>query len=960
MKFFIAIVFLIQAASAYSQVVIIPFKSKWKYIDNGTNQGTSWRSTTFNDATWKTGNAELGYGDGDEATVVSYGPKSSSKYLTTYFRTSISIPNPKLYSSFNIGLKRDDGAVVYINGVEVFRSNMPNGTISNSTKASSTASDDGATTQSKSLANTSFISGTNVIAVEIHQDVATSSDISFDFSLTGISTSPNLLPTSNAGVDQTITLPVSSTSLTGSGSDPDGTISAYSWSQVSGPKTISFSTTNTASTIVSGLTTAGNYICRLTVTDNLGGQSTDDIQVIVLTANQLPTSNAGVDQTITLPVSSTSLTGSGSDPDGTISAYSWSQVSGPKTISFSTTNTASTIVSGLTTAGNYICRLTVTDNLGGQSTDDIQVTVSPALQKAILTRGPYLQMANENSVIIRWRTDIASNSRIQLGTSTTNYSISIDDSNVLTEHSVKVTGLEADTKYYYTIGNSSDMLQGSSSNYFTTSPTYNTSRKLSFSAFGDCGKPANSIQSATLNAYLSYTSGNPAELMLLLGDNAYSTGTDAEYQANFFNTYGPTLLKNHILFPAPGNHDYGNVPETQANPNIAYFKNFTTPTNGECGGVPSNSAAYYSYNWGNVHFLSLDSHGNESGNSYRLYDTLSNQVKWIKADLEANTRPWTIVYWHHPPYTMGSHNSDTESELVYMRENLLRILERYGVDLVLCGHSHDYERSYLLKDHFGNESSFNPTLHTSSTSNAKYDGSQNSCPYVVSSDKQKHGTVYVVSGSSGTSNPVQTSFPHNAMPFSINDGGMFYFEVEGNRLDAKFIRQDGSVGDKFTIMKDAGRSSNIEITSGTSTELTASWIGDYKWSTNETTKTISVTPTSNTTYTVVDQNGCITDQFNINLPTTSRIELPSENNLEESNLKVFPTPIRIGETLNIIPSNNTKQEYQLLNMEGMIIKSFFLIGRGKINLGNITPGVYILKSQNKQKIVTKKIIALRN
>ncbi len=866
MKFFIAIVFLIQAASAYSQVVIIPFKSKWKYIDNGTNQGTSWRSTTFNDATWKTGNAELGYGDGDEATVVSYGPKSSSKYLTTYFRTSISIPNPKLYSSFNIGLKRDDGAVVYINGVEVFRSNMPNGTISNSTKASSTASDDGATTQSKSLANTSFISGTNVIAVEIHQDVATSSDISFDFSLTGISTSPNLLPTSNAGVDQTITLPVSSTSLTGSGSDPDGTISAYSWSQVSGPKTISFSTTNTASTIVSGLTTAGNYICRLTVTDNLGGQSTDDIQV----------------------------------------------------------------------------------------------TVSPALQKAILTRGPYLQMANENSVIIRWRTDIASNSRIQLGTSTTNYSISIDDSNVLTEHSVKVTGLEADTKYYYTIGNSSDMLQGSSSNYFTTSPTYNTSRKLSFSAFGDCGKPANSIQSATLNAYLSYTSGNPAELMLLLGDNAYSTGTDAEYQANFFNTYGPTLLKNHILFPAPGNHDYGNVPETQANPNIAYFKNFTTPTNGECGGVPSNSAAYYSYNWGNVHFLSLDSHGNESGNSYRLYDTLSNQVKWIKADLEANTRPWTIVYWHHPPYTMGSHNSDTESELVYMRENLLRILERYGVDLVLCGHSHDYERSYLLKDHFGNESSFNPTLHTSSTSNAKYDGSQNSCPYVISSDKQKHGTVYVVSGSSGTSNPVQTSFPHNAMPFSINDGGMFYFEVEGNRLDAKFIRQDGSVGDKFTIMKDAGRSSNIEITSGTSTELTASWIGDYKWSTNETTKTISVTPTSNTTYTVVDQNGCITDQFNINLPTTSRIELPSENNLEESNLKVFPTPIRIGETLNIIPSNNTKQEYQLLNMEGMIIKSFFLIGRGKINLGNITPGVYILKSQNKQKIVTKKIIALRN
>jgi len=867
MKFYISMLLLFQAIVADAQVIIIPFKSNWKYLDNGSNQGSSWRSRIFNDATWKTGNAELGYGDGDESTIVSYGSKSSSKYITTYFRTSITIANPKLYSSFNIGIKRDDGAVVYINGVEVFRSNMPSGTISNSTRASTTASDDGATTLSKSLKNSSFIAGTNIIAVEIHQDNPSSPDISFDFSLTG--------------------------------------------------------TTPPA-------------------------------------PNQLPISNAGVDQSITLPTTSTPLSGAGSDPDGTISAYSWSQISGPKTISFSNTNSANTTVSGLTTAGNYLCRLTVTDNSAAQSIDDIQITVLPALQKAILTRGPYLQMVNENSAIIRWRTNLATNSKIQVGTDTSTYTIIVDSLSTLSEHIIKISGLQSDTKYYYTIGSSFDLLQGSSSNYFTTSPAYNTSRKLRFSTLGDCGKPANSVQSATLNAYLSYTSANPAELLLLLGDNAYSKGTDAEYQSNFFDIYGPTLLKNHILFPAPGNHDYGNVPETQANPNLAYFKNFTTPKNAECGGVPSNSTAYYSYDWGNVHFLSLDSYGNESGNLYRLYDTLSNQVKWMKADLEANTRPWTIVYWHHPPYTMGSHNSDTELELVHMRENLLRILERYGVDLVLCGHSHDYERSYLLKDHFGNESSFNPTLHTSSTSNAKYDGSQNSCPYIVSSTKQKHGTVYVVSGSAGSSDPVQTSFPHNAMPFSINDGGMFYFEVEGNRLDAKFIRQDGSVADKFTIMKDAGKSSNVDIVSGTSTELTASWIGDYKWSTDETSKSIMVNPTSNSTYSVIDQNGCVTDQFNINILTTSRIELPNETNAEESDLNVFPTPIIIGELLNIIPSNKSRQEYQLINMEGMIIKRFILTGTGKINLGNITPGLYIIKGHSKQKIVTKRILALRN
>lgn len=164
---------------------IIPTGSVWKYLDNGSNQGTSWRSTSFSDASWASGAAELGYGDGGEATVVNGGP-TSNHYPTTYFRKTISIVDASLFTGYSMQIKRDDGVVVYVNGTEVYRNNMPTGTISYTTWASATASDDGATFQTVSLPATAFVTGSNTIAVEIHQRNATSSDISFDLGLTGI------------------------------------------------------------------------------------------------------------------------------------------------------------------------------------------------------------------------------------------------------------------------------------------------------------------------------------------------------------------------------------------------------------------------------------------------------------------------------------------------------------------------------------------------------------------------------------------------------------------------------------------------------------------------------------------------------------------------------------------------------------------------------------------------------
>lgn len=165
---------------------LIQAGSAWRYLDDGSNQGTAWRGTGFDDSSWASDQAQLGYGDGDETTTVSYGPDANDKHETTYFRKSFYVADPNDYSSVLLRLLRDDGAVVYINGTEVDRQNMPTGTINFNTLASvaigGSAED---TFFETTLANTVLTAGTNYIAVEVHQANITSSDISFDLELIG-------------------------------------------------------------------------------------------------------------------------------------------------------------------------------------------------------------------------------------------------------------------------------------------------------------------------------------------------------------------------------------------------------------------------------------------------------------------------------------------------------------------------------------------------------------------------------------------------------------------------------------------------------------------------------------------------------------------------------------------------------------------------------------------------------
>jgi alkaline phosphatase D len=185
MKIFFVLLLLFLSGLALADEVLIPAGATWKYLDNGSNQGTGWRSISFDDGAWASGRSQLGYGDGDEATVIGGGP-SSKRYVTTYFRKSFSITNAEAFKGYALQVKRDDGVVVYVNGTEVWRNNLPMGTIAYNTYAQAAASDDGSTFQTVNLESGVCKTGSNVVAVEIHQSSATSSDVSFDLQLTGI------------------------------------------------------------------------------------------------------------------------------------------------------------------------------------------------------------------------------------------------------------------------------------------------------------------------------------------------------------------------------------------------------------------------------------------------------------------------------------------------------------------------------------------------------------------------------------------------------------------------------------------------------------------------------------------------------------------------------------------------------------------------------------------------------
>ena len=170
---------------------------------------------------------------------------------------------------------------------------------------------------------------------------------------------------------------------------------------------------------------------------------------------------------------------------------------------------------------------------------------------------------------------------------------------------------------------------------------------------------------------------------------------------------------------------------------------------------------------------------------------------WLNSDLAANTLRWTIVYFHHPPFSKGTHNSDTEIELMDMRTNIVPLLESYHVDLVLGGHSHTNERSYLIKGHFGSATTFNSSMKISNATNSFTKGP----PF--------DGTIYAVCGTSGQGSLVTSpGYPMACMYFNnFTNNCSLVIDVNGDNLDCKYLTSSGTIADQFNITKVGSRES---------------------------------------------------------------------------------------------------------------------------------------------------------
>jgi hypothetical protein len=431
---------------------------------------------------------------------------------------------------------------------------------------------------------------------------------------------------------------------------------------------------------------------------------------------------------------------------------------------------------------------------------DLELCASNVL---LITRGPYLQLGTPTQMIVRWRTDTASDSRVDYGTSVSNLTLTAGHAAPTKDHEILLHGLTPNTRYYYAVGTLNERQAANPDCYFITAPTNAPPTRIWI--IGDT-RAGDANQAAVRDAYYQDTGSRYTDVWLLLGDHGGPTGADSEFQYYFFNCYS-NLMRQTVSWPCIGNHE---TYVAGAPAHFPYLDIYSLPAVGEAGGAPSDSERYYSFNYGNIHFVVLDSSTSDVTTDGPMY-------AWLANDLDQATNEWLIAYWHAPPYTKGSHDSDYEGECFEMRRNFLPLLEEYGVDLVFGGHSHSYERSKLIDGHYGSSWQLTAEMVKNNGDGRRAgDG-----PYLKPSGRvPRQGTVYVVVGSSGFTSG--GTFDHPIMACSLNVLGSMVLEVSGNILEAKFLRETGAIDDSFTILKGSPplKIKAAEIKSG---KLTLSW-----------------------------------------------------------------------------------------------------------------------------------------
>ncbi len=309
-------------------------------------------------------------------------------------------------------------------------------------------------------------------------------------------------------------------------------------------------------------------------------------------------------------------------------------------------------VTGLSALTSYTFSVRSYDAAGNQSTAGVKTVTTLAATDTRVTRGPYVQRVDANSARVVWRTNIAAPSNLSYsdGTSTT----TVVDAALRTDHSVLIGPLPSLSRITYTLNYPTAV----SGNLETCSSSPAT---LHLDAVGDMGGGATPEKDIA-----NLVAGDHPDLIAAMGDDVYPTGLDKDYPARLFGPYA-AAMKGSAYFTTFGNHEYYSPGAADAH--RAYSQ-------------PGNES-YFSFDCSGVHFTVLD--------AYQPFGPGSTQYQWLASELAATTQPWKVVVLHVPPYSSSTTGPYPGSTGV-----LNPLFEQYHVQLVLAGHSHNYERTNVI------------------------------------------------------------------------------------------------------------------------------------------------------------------------------------------------------------------------------------------------------------------------
>jgi acid phosphatase type 7 len=399
---------------------------------------------------------------------------------------------------------------------------------------------------------------------------------------------------------------------------------------------------------------------------------------------------------------------------------------------------------------------TYVENAPGARQNDTTILPRSGTGSSItLVRGPYLQQVTDSGAIVVWSTRQAGPASVVYSTGTrapttvtatsTLRASSATGIPTFYQHEAVLTGLAPSTTYQYDLRVGGEDATPGVVDRLQTAPATGGGT-VRFLAFGDSGNG-----SAAQGQVASRMDADPFDFAIHTGDVAYSSGTYAELQARFFPYYF-RWLRRSAIFPVLGNHDDITASGTP------YRQLFVLPRDGASPAFPNNAERFYSVDYGPVHLIALDTEA-----AFQTAARRAEQLAWLEADLQAaQAHPWRIAILHRSPFSAGGeHGSD-----LAVRQAFVPLFERYGVELVLSGHEHDYERTIQWKQ---------------------------------STTPSDNGVVYIVTGGGGA-----TLYPAGRAAWTAVSRSVHHYlrgVVTTGQITIEAVGVDGVVFDRVTLMR---------------------------------------------------------------------------------------------------------------------------------------------------------------